>query len=227
MTIPASADIVDVSLSGIFGGSGTLMAFPCAPGPGCMLTSEPFDFGESVNSLGMFSTSETTTLSSLFGLASVVGQVNGNAEATNSEFTVSATDSASFTTMGSGSGANGLLDDLFTVSFTLASESLLDLTIANSFPTLSSITLKDSMGNAISLPATGPLMLGPGVYQLTSEQVGKVFAFANSMNSFSDNVTVEADFTPIPEPVVVFTVPAMLIGTAFLKRRLWYPPISN
>jgi hypothetical protein len=159
-------------------------------------------------------------------------------DATASNFSLDALETVSVRAVGFEWGGSATLQDDFNLTFTVTTESMLNVTGLVSSP-FGDLFFRDLIFNgSLSNPETGfsfpfpdafgtldsRLMLDPGTYQLAGSFGGEVpvgpLGDPFLEETFSQELSLQADLTAVPEPSGASIIPVLLVATiAFLARR--------
>lgn len=234
---PALPDIVDLVPSGQLSGTGSVGG-RCDSCPQGSL-NDTFNFSDGIFGMFITSGSGTASFTDITGRrASLTGQVEQTIDATASSFSLDALETVSVSAVGFEWGGSATLRDDFNLTFTVTTESMLNLTGVVSSP-FGDPFFRDLIYNgSLSNPETGfsfpfpdafgtldsRLMLDPGTYQLAGSFGGEVpvgpLGDPFLEETFSQELSLQADLTAVPEPSGASIIPVLLVAAiAFLARR--------
>ncbi|HTR38629.1 MAG TPA: hypothetical protein VMH80_22135 [Bryobacteraceae bacterium] len=209
LSAPAVADIVDVTYSAVSGGSGCITAL-CFFGSGC---------GTDTQTFGLPGTGSADS-----GRVTMSGSVNNATTMTSNNVTAELDTSVTVDALGAHWGACAQLSDHYELKFTLTTESTSALALLpEGFVQSSDLTLQ---GPGLTLNGNFENVdLMPGMYTVDASYTTINYAFfplgVSTHNTFSTNVVLGAEFTPIvPEPGWTFIIPALLVVMVLCVRRL-------
>jgi hypothetical protein len=232
--------IVHLIPSGQLSGTG-LVGGRCDSCPQGSL-NDTFNFSDGIFGMFITSGSGTASFTDITGRrASLTGQVEQKIDATGSNFSLDALETVSVRAVGSEWGGSATLRDDFNLTFTVTTESTLNLTgvvseslFGDSFFVFRNFIFNGSLSNpetGFSFPfpdAFGTLdsrlMLDPGTYQLAGSFGGEVpvgpLGDPFLEETFSQELSLQADLTAVPEPSGASIIPVLLAAIiAFLARR--------
>ena len=209
LSAPAAADIVDVSYSGVGGGSGGITAL-CFFGSGC---------GTDIESFGLPGSGSADS-----GRVTMSGSINDATTATSDNVTAELDTSVTVDALGAHWGAVAQMSNHYELNFTLTTESTSALALlTDGFLQSSDLTL---LGPGVALTGNFENVdLMPGMYTVDASYTTINYPFfplgVSTHNTFSINALLVADFTSIvPEPGWTCIIPALLVATALFVRRL-------
>lgn len=229
---PAFPDIINVNINGSVFGGGYLTFFCAFNGcPGGTVDSPPFTLSGTNTKLGVFTVSDST--SAIDPNSGVLSTASGEAAQTSAATGDSFSLNLSTTLSSSGTGAqesfSALIDNSVDLTFTLTAESLMALSEnqSNGFGLFGFAgSLHGPTGDLLDLstssePFEGSLTLQPGTYDFLADLQGFPDISVPVGPTNSDEVSVSATFTAIPESRWTWVAPLILLalgGRLFHRR---------
>jgi len=217
---PALADVVNVTVNGLLEGSGSIVAL-CANPAGCGFgvgyeeaDLEPFTLAtESNDQLGIVSESGVTTAAQRVTFS---GSVQQTISASPTSISLDLQTSASVDALGGDWSAPFHLVNDLTLGWTLTTESLMHLTMQlPDFAVFPCFVEAPDFFASCPTSTTLDQLLGPGSYTLlAADELGPGFGpyLTPSQDELSENLSLTADFTTVPEPRWAISVLAALFS---------------
>jgi hypothetical protein len=231
---PCFADVVPISVSEQVNGMGFVDICDFNFRPGCLvITSSSFSFGDSNNQPGPFTTNKSGDANS--GSIDASGQAQQTSNVTSDNINVQMSTQFQINGFNYRFGAMGSVNNDFALQFDLTSPATLHLTgsLSAFFPPLPYGAGTESIsvlftGPGIDFTASSPcavpcslepqpfdqyFSLNPGIYNVsaladTAFTSGSILLGYEELDGF---LSLQADFTAVPEPLWTPMVPAMLV----------------
>ena len=221
---PAVADVIDVTVSGNFSGSGNIDAL-CFDGCGDDVDFESFTFSKSNDQVGTVSGSASTTTDD--ERVSLSGSIQQTTSTSTTSIGVDLQTSTTVDAAGGAWAADFESSDVYEVTFTLTTESLMDLTLQDTGDGFERSCVVSILNAESFCPAsaTQDLLLSPGTYTLGVNQAFEA-EFSpegiGTQETDAGKLTLTADFTAaVPEPtsLVMGSIAIAAAGLVFARRR--------